>query len=128
MFLKVYQKYIIKNFLLMVLKVSFVFLGLIIILSIFEEISFFSDIDVNIYFPILLVFMNSLSILYEIFPFIFLIGSQFFFIKFLDSSELIAFKSYGLSNIKMLTILSLTSFISGLIIISIFYKCRQNFF
>ncbi len=122
MFLKVYQKYIINHFLFMVLKVSSVFLSLIIILSIFEEISFFSDIDVNVYFPVLLVLMNSPSILYEIFPFIFLITSQFFFIKFLDSNEFIAFKSYGLSNIKILSILSLTSLVSGIVIVTIFYN------
>jgi len=122
MILKIYQKYIVKNFLLMILNVSSVFLGLIIIMSVFEEISFFSKIDVSIYFPILLVILNSLSVLYEIFPFIFLIGVQFFFIKFLDSNELIAFKSYGLSNIKILKIIMLTSFFSGTIIMSIFYN------
>ena len=79
MFLKVYQKYIIQNFLLMILKVSSVFLGLIFIMNFFEEVTFFSNIDVSIYFPLLLVVLNSLSILYEIFPFIFLIGVQFFF-------------------------------------------------
>ena len=47
---------------------------------------------------------------------------NFFFIRFLDSNELIAFKSYGLSNIELLRILALTSFVSGIIIISFFYN------
>ena len=82
MFLKIYQKYIIQKFLSMTLKISSIFLGLIVIMGIFEEITFFSEIEVSIYFPILLVMLNSLSVLYEIFPFIFLISVQFFFIKF----------------------------------------------
>ena len=122
MFLKIYQKYIIKKFLLIVLKTALVFLSLIIIMGIFEEFTFFSDLNVNFYLPIIMVLMNSLSVLYLIFPFIFLIGAQFFFIKILDSNELLAFKNYGLSNKKILSIISLTSFLIGIVIISFFYN------
>ena len=122
MILKIYQKYIITNFLLIVLKTSLVFFSLIIIMGIFEELSFFAQLGAKFYLPILLVLMNSLSVLYIIFPFIFLIRAQFFFIKILDSNELIAFKNYGLSNNKILSIIALTSFLSGIMIISIFYN------
>tara|TARA_B110000114_G_C15042909_1_gene377896 strand:- start:248 stop:1330 length:1083 start_codon:yes stop_codon:yes gene_type:complete len=122
MFLKIYQKYIVKNFLLIILKTSFVFLCLIIIMGIFEELSFFTQLDVGFYLPILLVLMNSFSVLYIIFPFIFLIGAQFFFIKILDTNELIAFKNYGLSNNKILSLIAVTSFLIGILIISIFYN------
>ena len=122
MILKIYQKYIIRIFLSSILKTSLVFLSLLFILGIFEEISFFSKIDVNFYFPLFLVFLNSFSYLYEIFPFIFLISTQFFFIKILDSNELVAFKNYGLSNLNILKIISLTSFFLGIIIIFLFYN------
>ncbi len=122
MFLKIYQKYIIKKFLSIVLKTSFVFLSLIIVMGVFEELSFFSKLDVNFYLPVLLILMNSLSLLYVIFPFIFLITAQFFFIKILDSNELIAFKNFGLSNSKILSVIALTSFLTGIVIISIFYN------
>ncbi len=122
MTLKVYQSYIIKKFLLNTFKVSLVFLGLVIILSIFEEVSFFSEIDVSVHYPIFLVLLNSFSILYQLFPFIFLIGAQFFFINFIDSNEFIAFKSYGLSNLKILKVITLTSFVSGIIIVTLFYN------
>jgi lipopolysaccharide export system permease protein len=122
MFLKIYQKYIVKNFLFIVLKTSFVFLSLIIIMGVFEELSFFSKLDVNFYLPVILILMNSLSLLYVIFPFIFLIAAQFFFIKILDSNELIAFKNFGLSNSKILSVIALTSFLTGIVIISIFYN------
>jgi lipopolysaccharide export system permease protein len=122
MFLKIYQNYIIKNFLLIVLKTSLVFLSLVIVMGIFEELTFFSELDVNFYLPIMMVLMNSLSVLYMIFPFIFLIATQFFFIKILDSNELIAFKNYGLSNNKILSIIAVTSFFIGILIISFFYN------
>ena len=122
MILKVYQNYIIKKFLLTTFKVSFVFYGLVFILSVFEEISFFSEIDVGVHFPLILVFLNSFSILNQLFPFIFLIGAQFFFINFIDSNEFNAFKSYGLSNIKILKVITLTSFVSGFIIVTLFYN------
>ena len=122
MILKVYQNYIIKKFLLSVFKVSCIFFGLLIILSMFEEISFFSEADVSIFFPIILVLLNSFSVLNQLFPFIFLIGAQFFFINFIDSNEFNAFKSYGLSNIKILKVITLTSFVSGVVIVALFYN------
>ena len=122
MFLKIYQKYIISSFLLVVLKTSLVFLSLIIIMGVFEELSFFSKIDVKFYFPLVLALMNSFSVLYLVFPFIFLTGAQFFFIKILDSSELNAFKNFGLSNNKILTVIALTAFFCGIIITSFFYN------
>ena len=122
MTLRVYQSYIIRKFLLNVFNVSFVFFGLVIIMNLFEEMSFFSEIDVGIYFPVILVLLNSFSILYQLFPFIFLIGIQFFFINFINSSEFNAFKNYGLSNIKILKVIALTSFVSGIIIITLFYN------
>ena len=122
MILKVYQNYIIKKFLFVTLKVSFVFLALIVIMSIFEEISFFSEIDVSGYLPIFLVILNSFSLLYEIFPFIFLIGVQFFFINLIDSNELVAFKSYGLDNLKLLKLITLSSFFAGVFIVTFLYN------
>ena len=122
MFLKIYQKYIINNFLITVIKTTFVFFCLVIVMGVFEELSFFSKLNVNFYLPLILVLMNSLSILYEIFPFIFLISTQFFFIKIIDTEELIAFKNFGLSNNKILSIIALTSFFSGIFIICFFYN------
>ena len=48
---KTYEKYIIKSFINKFLTISFIFLCLIIILSIFEEISFFKNTNVNFIFP-----------------------------------------------------------------------------
>ena len=81
MLIKVYQKYLIREFLTNVFKISFVFFILGLIMGILEELEFFSDYDVKLYYPIFLVLINIPSLLYEIFPFIFLLSTQFFFFK-----------------------------------------------
>ncbi len=122
MFFKVYQKYLVKEFIITSLKITFIFFVLGFVMGILEELNFFSEYDVNYYFPIYLVFLNVPSLLYEIFPFIFLLTSQFFFIKLLEKGELNAFKNNGLSNFKILKLTTFVSFLLGLFIIVIFYN------
>ena len=122
MLVKVYQKYLIKEFLITSLKITFIFFVLGFIMGILEEFNFFSEYDVNYYFPIYLVILNIPSLLYEIFPFIFLLSSQFFFIKLLERGELNTFKNNGLSNFKILRLTTLVSFLSGILIIVVFYN------
>ena len=122
MVLKVYQKYLIKEFLLISLKITFIFLVLGLIMGLLEELNFFSEYDVNLFYPIYLVFLNVPSLIYEIFPFIFLLSSQFLFLNLLDSGELNTFKNNGLNNMRILRLVTLLSFVIGLFIIVIFYN------
>ena len=126
MILKVYQNYISKQFLSTFVKTVFIFFTLAFILNIFEEINFFKDLDVSIGLPIFLTFLNIPSILFEIFPFIFLITTQFFFIKLIEQNENISFKNFGLSNSKIIGLLAVLSFIIGLLIVTIFYNLSSN--
>ncbi len=124
--IKTYQSYIVKSFTKTFLYVFFIFLFLTVILNIFEEISFFKNTDVNLFFPLFMTFLNTPSVIYETFPFIFFIATQFFFIRLLDREELEIFKKISLSNTKLIIILSTFSLIiSGLIII-IFYNLSSN--
>ena len=91
-------------------------------MGLLEEINFFSDFDVEYFFPIYLVLLNVPSLIYEIFPFIFLLSSQFFFLKLLESGELNTFKSNGLDNLKILKLITSLSLIIGIFIIIIFYN------
>ena len=67
-------------------------------------------------------FLNIPSLIYELFPFIILISVQLVMIKIIDNGELITFKNNGLSNFKILKIISLSSFFVGLLVIFIFYN------
>jgi lipopolysaccharide export system permease protein len=98
----------------------------VLVLNILKEIEFFSNKDVNSFYPIYLSFMSSPSIVFEMFPFIFLIATQFFFLKLFDNDEINIFKYSGLKNIKIINILSLISFILGILIITIFYSFSSN--
>jgi len=101
-------------------------ISLVLILNILKEIEFFSNKEVNSFYPIYLSFMNSPSIVFEMFPFIFLIATQFFFLKLFDNDEINIFKYSGLKNIKIINILSLISFFIGLLIITLFYSFSSN--
>jgi len=126
MIFKVYQNYISKQFLSMFIKIVFIFFSLAFILNIFEEINFFKDLNVSIGVPIFLTFLNIPSILFEVFPFIFLITTQFFFIKLIEQNENISFKNFGLSNSKIIKLLAILSFLIGVIIVTIFYNLSSN--
>ena len=120
--MKVYKKYLIKEFVYTSLKVSFVFCVLGFVMGILEELNFFSEFDVKYYFPIFLVLLNLPSIIYEIFPFIFLISSQIIFLNLLEKGELNTFKNHGLSNLKLIRLVASTSFLSGIFIVTLFYN------
>jgi lipopolysaccharide export system permease protein len=70
--------------------------------------------------------MSSPSIIFEMFPFIFLIATQFFFLKLFDNNEINIFKYSGLKNIKIIQILSFVSFFIGILIITVFYSFSSN--
>lgn len=122
MILKTYQKYLIKEFLLFILKVTFVFFILGFIMGILEELRFFSDIETEYYFPILLVFLNLPSLIYQIFPFIILISVIFLFLNLSEKGELISFKNNGLENFEIIKLISVVSLLIGIFTIIIFYN------
>jgi len=111
---KTYQKYIIKNFINKFLIISLVFFSLIVILTVLEEISFFKDLNVNLFYPYILTLLSSPITLFEIFPFIFLIATQFVFYDLFKKDELNLLNTNGLSNLKIIKILFFTSIIIGI--------------
>ncbi len=126
MIFKTYQIYLSKVFTLTLLKTFIVFLSLAFILNIFEEVNFFKDLQVSITLPIFLTFLNIPSVIFDIFPFIFLITAQFAFIKLMDQNEITVLKNFGLDNFKIIKILSILSFFIGLTIITIYYNFSSS--
>jgi len=101
-------------------------ISLVFILNILKEIEFFSNKEVNSLYPIYLSLMSSPSIIFEMFPFIFLIATQFFFLKLFNNDEIHIFKYSGLKNIKIINIISFVSFFIGILIITVFYSLSSN--
>jgi len=60
------------------------------------------------------------------FPFIFLISTQFYFIKLFNNDEINIFKYSGLKNLKIISILSISSFVIGIGIITMYYNLSST--
>ncbi len=121
-----YKKYIFKKFLTNFAKVTFIFSTVILIMNLFEEISFFKENEEFLLLPIYLTLLNIPSVLFEIFPFIFLISTLFFFIEIIDKEEINILKLYGITNLKIIQILSLLTFFIGFLILIFFYNISSN--
>ncbi len=124
--MKTYTKFLVNGFLKSFLNVFFIMISLVFILNILKEIEFFSNKEVNSLYPIYLSLMSSPSVIFEMFPFIFLIATQFFFLKLFNNDEINIFKYSGLKNIKIINILSLVSFFIGILTITVFYSFSSN--
>ena len=124
--MRTYIKFLSLIFLNSFFYVSAIMLSLIFILNLLTELDFFKDTDVNSFFPIYLSLLNSPTLIFEMFPFIFLISTQLFFITLFNNNELSIFKYSGLKNSKILLITSTVSFILGIVIITLFYNLSSN--
>ncbi len=124
--MKVYLKFFTLLFFKSLLFVLSVMISLVFILNFLQELEFFQNIEVDNYFTIFLALLNSPAMILDMFPFIFLITSQVFFIKLFNNNELITLKYSGLKNSKIIIILMSLTLITGLLITSIFYYFSSN--
>ena len=124
--MKIYIKFLTTLFCKSFLNVFLVMFCLVFILNILKEIEFFNNVNVNPYYPLYLSILNSPSIIFEMFPFIFLISTQFFFVNLFNNNEIQIFKYSGLKNTKILSLISALTFFMGIIIITLFYNLSSN--
>ena len=123
--MKTYIKNLIRTFFNSLLFVFLIMLSLVFILNLLTELDFFKEIEVDIYFPLFLSLLNSPAMIFEIFPFIFLITTQLFFIKLFNNNEINIFKYSGLKNSKIILVLGITSIIRNYNL-TIFYNVSSN--
>ena len=124
--MKTYIQFLIVTYLKSFINIFLIMLSLVFILNILQEIEFFSNKTVSPFYPAYLSLLNTPSVIFEMFPFIFLISTQFFFIKLFNNNEINIFKYSGLKNLKIVTILGFTSCVMGLIAIVLFYNLSSN--
>ena len=124
--MKTYIKFLCKTYLSSFFYVSLIMFSLIFILNLLSELDFFKDIEVDNFFPIYLSLLNSPTFIFEMFPFIFLISTQLFFITLFNNNQLSIFKYTGLKNSNILLIVSLMSFFLGILIITFFYSFSSS--
>ena len=124
--LKIYQKYLIMNFLSKFIKITLIFLSLSFILGILEEINFFKDTNANFFYPYFLTLLNTPITLFEIFPFIFLLTTQFFLYDLFKNDEMNLLKKNGLDNMKIIKILFALSIVIGIFNVTIYYNMASK--
>ena len=125
--MRIYIKFLTQTFYKSLFFVFFVMTSLVYILNLLTELDFFKELNVEVYFPLFLSLLNSPAMIFEMFPFIFLITTQLFFIKLFNNNEIEVFKYSGLKNSKIILILSIISIITGILITILFYNFSSNF-
>ncbi len=124
--MKTYTKFLIYNFTKSFLYVTLVLLGLIVILNVLSELEFFKKLTVSSFFPIYLALLNAPSFIFEMFPFIFILSTQLFFVNIFEDNQIQIFKYSGLRNIQIIKIVSVTTFMLSILIIFFFYNMSSN--
>tara|TARA_B100000424_G_scaffold254227_1_gene232094 strand:- start:206 stop:1291 length:1086 start_codon:yes stop_codon:yes gene_type:complete len=125
--IKTFDKYFIKLFFKKIILLSLIFLSLAFILSLFEEITFFSDSsNSKFHLPFLITLLNVPATLLELFPFIILISTQLFFVEIIKKKENELIKINRLDNFYLIKLLALCSFLFGIIIISFYYPISSK--
>ena len=116
---KILLNYLLKNFLKTLMVVVLVIYCFGVILNLFEEIEFFKNIEVGIFMPLMLTSIFVPSMIIKLLPFIIFVSSMWFMVKIRNNKDLLTLKVYGYSNIKIFSILALTSFLFGWIVLVI---------
>ena len=96
----VINKYLVSEFIKTFFNVILLFCCLGLILNLFEEINYFKNYDVGIGLPLALSLMIIPSIVINMLPFILFLSSMWAFIKLKNNRDIIALKTFGLSNVK----------------------------
>ena len=123
--MKTYTKYLNINFIKTFTYVTLVLLGLIVILNVLSELEFFKKINVSSFFPIYLALLNAPSFIFEMFPFIFILSTQLFFLNIFEDNQIQIFKYSGLKNIQIIKIICTTTFVVSILIIFFSTICLQ---
>ena len=111
--MKIYIKFLTILYLKSLIYVLTVMISLVFILNYLGELDFFQKIEIDTYFALFLALLNSPAMIFDMAPFIILITTQIFFVKLLNNNELVTFKYSGLENLKIIKILIVLSFITG---------------
>ena len=125
--MKIYIKFLIFLFLKSLLYILGIIFCLVFILNLLTELEFFKETNVKITLPLFLSLLNSPAMIFDMFPFIFLLSTQLFFIKLFQNNEIEIFKYSGLKNVKILLIISVTSIIISILISTVYYNFSSSF-
>ena len=112
--------YIVRRFLMNVLKVEVAVFFLILLVNATEELRFLSGKDATSQTALWLVAASLPKLMMTTFPLVVLLGSLFTFIGLARSSELVVMRASGVSALRILIVPAITAVILGIIAVTIF--------
>ena len=112
---KIVNRYLVFGFLKVIINVTLVFVCLGIILNLFEEIEFFKNLNTGIELPFILTMLFIPNLILKLLPFIIFISAMYFFISIKINKDLLSLKIFGYSNLRIVSILSITAFLFGIV-------------
>jgi lipopolysaccharide export system permease protein len=116
--LKSINRYIIKEYIKSLFVVIAVMLSIILLINLLDEFNFFkSNKDLKFIFFLIFTILKIPNVIINLFPFIVLFGGIVFYLKIYNHNEVISLRTMGYSNVKIILIPALTSFVVGYLII-----------
>jgi lipopolysaccharide export system permease protein len=116
--LKSINRYIIHEYIKSLFVVIAAMLAIILLINLLDEFNFFkSKKDVKFIIFIIFTILKIPNVLINLFPFIVLFAGIVFYLKIYNHNEVISLRVMGYSNIQIILIPALTSFVIGYVIV-----------
>ncbi len=116
--LKSINRYIINEYIKSLFVVIAVMLSIILLINLLDEFNFFkSKKDLKFIFFLIFTVLKIPNVLINLFPFIVLFAGIVFYLKIYNHNEVISLRVMGYSNIQIILIPALTSFVIGHVIV-----------
>jgi lipopolysaccharide export system permease protein len=126
--LKSINQYLIKEYIKSLLTVVIIMLYIIFLINLLDEFNFFkAKKDLKFLTFLLLIVLKMPNSLINMLPFIVLFGGIVFFLKIYNYNEVISLRVMGYSNIQIILIPALTSFVIGYFLIFFFVPFSSSF-
>lgn len=121
------NNYLIMNYSKVLLNTILVSFCLGLILNLFEEVEFFKNSEESLFLPVILTLSYIPNLIFiNLMPFIIFISAMLFFISIKHNNELLTLKVFGYSNVKIIAIISILSFVWGLLILIVVNPVTSN--
>ena len=112
------NRYIINEYMKSLFVVITVMLSIILLINLLDEFNFFkSKKDLKFIFFLIFTVLKIPNVLINLFPFIVLFAGIVFYLKIYNHNEVISLRVMGYSNIQIILIPALTSFVIGYVIV-----------
>jgi lipopolysaccharide export system permease protein len=127
--LKSINRYIINEYIKSLFVVIAVMLSIVLLINLLDEFNFFkSKKDLKFIFFLIFTILKIPNLLINLFPFIVLFGGIVFYLKIYNHNEVISLRVMGYSNIQIILIPALTSFVIGYIIVFLIVPFSSSMF